>query len=90
MNFEEYLRSKKIDAVAFQQAEPKTFETWRSEFAEMHPNSFTIQKLNLINPVRRKYRLSESAGPEQILPEAKGPSKPGTARPIIKPKPKIN
>jgi hypothetical protein len=76
----------------------------------MHPNSFTIQKLNLINPVRRKYPAKQIAEikpvvEQKIEPEKEGtdtvvkteatplsssPPKPAVARPVFKPKPKIN
>ncbi|AYB31212.1 hypothetical protein [Chryseolinea soli] len=61
MNFEAYLTSKKIDSAAFQRAEPVLWGQWQTQFEQMHPNSFTIQKLNLINPIRRKYQLKEEA-----------------------------
>jgi hypothetical protein len=57
VDFETYLISKKIDSVAFRQAEPDLWSTWNREFEQMHPDSFTMQKLNLINPIRRKYTL---------------------------------
>ena len=57
MTFEEYLISKKIDRDSFLKAEPALFESWKNEFAHLHPNSFTSQKLYLINPIRRKYPL---------------------------------
>jgi len=56
--FEAYLASKRIDSDAFRNAEPELWESWKRDFDQMHPNSFTVQKLNLINPVRRKYRLT--------------------------------
>jgi len=56
--FEAYLTSKRIDSGAFRDAEPELWEAWKKEFEQMHPNSFTVQKLNLINPVRRKYLLN--------------------------------
>lgn len=128
MNFEEYLSSKKIDSDAFRNAEPAVWEAWKTELEQMHPNSFTIQKLNLINPVRRKYPLKQvvrseepssakatsgeqgarskegiqeakpvadtnpeksenTVPPSQTTPPA---PKPGVARPVFKPKPKIN
>ncbi len=58
MTFEEYLISKKIDAVVFNSAEGNLFTTWKVEFEQMHPASFTAQKLYLINPIRRKYLLA--------------------------------
>jgi len=57
MTFEEYLIGKKIDGERFQQREPELFENWKSEFFQMHPNSFSAQKLYLINPVRRRFPL---------------------------------
>ena len=61
MNFEEYLRSKKIDSSAFRQKEPDLWESWRVEFEQISPTSFTAQKLYLINPIRRKYLLPATA-----------------------------
>jgi hypothetical protein len=59
VNFEAYLSSKKIDSLAFRNAEPAVWNSWSDVFPQMHPNSFTLQKLNLINAVRRKYLLKE-------------------------------
>jgi hypothetical protein len=90
VNFEEYLVSKKIDANSFKLSENQLFESWKREFEQMHPNSFTAQKLNLINPVRRKYPLKaeEKSIPETATGTAAVAPKP--ARPMMKPKPKIN
>jgi hypothetical protein len=130
MTFEEYLVSKKIDQGLFKDAEPKLFQEWKIEFEQVHPNSFTSQKLYLINPIRRKYILKQepkseaiagnNVGGEKII--SKEPSgttttatsveesnstaeqKPGSisdekatpspavkpARPVFKPKPKMN
>lgn len=57
MEFEAYLASKRIDSVRFSAAEPDLWKSWKSDFDHMHPNSFTVRYLNLINPVRRKYQL---------------------------------
>jgi hypothetical protein len=57
VNFEEYLSGKKIDSIAFKAAEADRWKEWEHEFAQLHPDSFTLQKLNLINPIRRKYPL---------------------------------
>ena len=59
MSFDEYLITKKIDASAFKNAEPARWIEWEGEFAQVHPGSFTSQKLYLINPIRRKYPLQE-------------------------------
>jgi hypothetical protein len=85
MNFEEYLISKKIDSQAFRAAEPGLWNEWNGLFEAMSPASFTAQKLYLINPLRRKYLLKT---PEIVsVPKASAPS---AARPVIKPKPKID
>jgi len=57
VTFEEYLISKKIDQEAFREGEPLRYAEWEKEFNLIHPNSFTLQKLHLINPIRRKYQL---------------------------------
>jgi hypothetical protein len=88
--FEAYLASKKIDSDAFKKAEPDLWNAWNEEFGQMHPNSFTVQKLNLINPIRRKYQMRLSIGEKKAADPAAAPSpkpvapKPG--RPIIPPK----
>lgn len=78
MDFEEYLRSKKIDSAAFQLAEPAVWEQWKKIFLEISPASFTAQKLYLINPVRRKYTLASASEEKKAEP-----SKP---KPVFKPK----
>jgi hypothetical protein len=70
VNFEAYLTSKKIDSAAFQRAEPILWAQWQIQFEQMHPNSFTVQKLNLINPIRRKYQLKEEAIKAETKPLA--------------------
>jgi hypothetical protein len=59
VDFEAYLISKKIDSAEFLKAEPDLYANWKAEFEQMHPTSFTAQKLYLINPVRRKYLLQQ-------------------------------
>lgn len=91
MTFEEYLTAKKIDSKDFYSNERNLWESWKSEFQQMHPNSFTAQKLYLINPIRRKYPLRE-ATPEKSepLPETGKTAKPviKAVKPVFKPKPK--
>ena len=93
--FNDYLKTKKIDPVAFEANEPETFKIYKSEFAQLHPKSFTLQKLFNINIIRRKYTLknkgegkAETAAPHQIASGLSG-TKPvaGTkpSRPVMKP-----
>lgn len=87
--FEAYLGSKKIDSEAFRKAEPDLWKAWKREFEQMHANSFTVQKLNLINPIRRKYLLAAPEGPQHANPESPKPPAPAVprpGRPVIKPK----
>ena len=55
--FEKYLADKKIDAEKFRAAEPERWEEFKTLFYQVHPNSFTTQKLYLINKIRRLYHL---------------------------------
>ena len=71
--FEEYLASKKIDSVDFRRAEPQLWEEWQQLFITVHPNSFTQQKLFLINPIRRKYPLKEDVATASKKPAAAKP-----------------
>jgi hypothetical protein len=92
VTFDDYLTSKKIDGSAFRKAEPELFQTWNTEFDQMHANSFTVQKLNLINPIRKKYQLKEkpadvkNADPSAPSVAPANPAAPRVARPVIKPK----
>jgi hypothetical protein len=91
VNFEAYLISKKIDSAAFQKAEPELWESWQTEFEQLHVNSFTSQKLYLINPIRRKYQLKEVVITEDpkvplTTPASVASDKP---KPVMRPKPKI-
>jgi Fe-S cluster biosynthesis and repair protein YggX len=92
VDFETYLISKKIDSAAFRKAEPEVWNAWKNEFEQVHPNSFTVQKLNLINPIRRKYLLQESqekkateSTPSIPVP----PPAPRPGKPVMKPRPKM-
>jgi hypothetical protein len=91
VNFEEYLISKKIDSKAFAEAEPQLWNAWKMEFEQMHVNSFTVQKLNLINPIRRKYTLplqEVSDKPSTASATTAAPATPN--KPVTRPKPKLS
>ena len=60
MEFEEYLKQKKIDAAAFEKADHPRFAEWRELFRTMHPDSFTAQKKFLINDIRRRYLATDT------------------------------
>ncbi len=57
--FVDYLEGKRIDAIIFLAKEPILYKEWEGEFLQMHPKSFTSQKLYLINNIRRLYLLPE-------------------------------
>lgn len=81
LTFTAYLKSKKIDPKKFFSQEPERFEEWKRNFDQMHPNSFTQQKLFLINKIRRNCPLEETE-----LKEVK--KKPMMRPKIAKPKTK--
>lgn len=74
--FEEYLTNKKIDAKALKEAEPGLWEEWLTLFSKVHPNSFTQQKLFLMNGIRRKFPLREMSETEQEAAVTKAKPKP--------------
>jgi len=81
MDFEAYLHSKKIDSATFKLKEAGDFSELESLFNQVHRDSFTAQKLFLINPLRRKYTWKEKK--ESVKP------KPHDAMPAAGRKPKI-
>lgn len=79
MTFEDYWTSKKVDSDAYQATEPHQWEEFKSIFKQMHPKSFTMQKLNLINGLRRRFPLTEEPLQKESL-------KPKVTRPVLKKK----
>lgn len=71
MNFEEYLKGKKIDPISFKKREVDQYNDFEKLFLQMHPNSFTSQKLFLLNAIRRKYTLKEEVAIEKRKPQIK-------------------
>lgn len=58
LTFDEFLKKKKIDPESFKKGEPLRYEEFSDLFNQMHPKSFTLQKLFLLNPIRRRYPLN--------------------------------
>ena len=79
LTFAAYLKSKKIDLKAFFSSDKETFESWKHEFDQMHPNSFTQQKLFLINKVRRQYPLGDEV--EKTVEKKKSIVRPKFTKP---------
>lgn len=79
MNLRTYLISKKIDPDLMKSGDPDRYKEFNMLFAQMHPDSFTSQKLFLINKLRRKYKLEKE-------PEEKVIEKPKAVKPKIVPK----
>lgn len=72
MTFREYLQAKKIDPKAFALGEPGQFKDFKALFDQLHPDSFTAQKLFLINKIRRRFPYTEPAEAEtKEAPKAK-------------------
>lgn len=84
MEFEDFLKSKKIDPIKFQNGDKNLYQSFKSLFDQVHPNSFVQQKLFLINKIRRKYLL-------ESIEEEKPVAKPKAVKPKIVPKkPKLS
>ena len=82
MEFDDFLKGKKIDPEKFKLSENDRYSEWKRIYDEVHPESFTQQKLFLLNKIRRAYHFKENQ-------EEKKPIAPKTVRPKIKPlKPK--
>ena len=58
MSFEDFLREKKIDAFAFKKAKVEEYIEWENDFQTMHPESFRMAKLFLINKRRKAFPLT--------------------------------
>ncbi|MEM7549031.1 MAG: hypothetical protein AAF363_05125 [Bacteroidota bacterium] len=80
-DFEAYLILKKIDPLKFKKEEPERWSEFSKIFEEVHPDSFTAQKLFLINKLRRLYHYKP-------LEEAKPEPKRTVMKPKMKPLPK--
>lgn len=71
MSFQTYLLEKKIDPEKFKMDDEESYHAMQALFSQMHPNSFTAQKLYLINKIRRKYHLKEHGQQVESLGQAK-------------------
>ena len=80
MEWGNYLEQKKINADAYRQGNPEQYQEFKEIFYQVSPNSFTSQKLFLLNRIRRQYPLIQ-------VEAAKSAAKPA-ARPVFKPKTK--
>ena len=58
MQFGEYLEKKHIDPLVFKAKDTCLYNRLAYLFEDVHPRSFTTQKLFLINKIRRKYPTS--------------------------------
>ncbi len=76
MTWKEYLISKKIDPDRFKSGNNRLFREFDLLFSQLHPDSFTAQKLYLINKIRRLYKLESE-------------DKKAAEAPAKKPKPKM-
>ncbi|MEP5613810.1 MAG: hypothetical protein ABJP45_16270 [Cyclobacteriaceae bacterium] len=82
-NFESYLQSKRIDPKKFKKADATRYEEFKKLFDQVHPESFTQQKLFLLNRIRRTHVLEEAMIEESTTPTKK-------LKPKILSKPKLS
>ena len=64
MTFEEYLKVKKIDPKKMVEKDNDLYENFKNIFEQVSPQSFTQQKLFLINYLRRQYYYEEESKKE--------------------------
>jgi len=62
MTFDAYLIEKKTDSAEVRAGEPARWQEWALLFEQVSLASFTSQKLYLINPLCREYRLKKCVG----------------------------
>ena len=85
MSFEEYLASKMIDSDTYKASEPAQWSSFAAIFEQMHPKSFTLQKLNLINGIRREFPfVVEKSEQEQLKQQVARPVMKSTVQPVVK------
>lgn len=65
--------------MAFAKARSSEYADLKKEFDQIHPDSFTAQKLFIINPIRREFPFKEEV-------EAKVQKKPQLKPKIVRPK----
>ncbi len=89
MEFSAYLLAKKINEQVFAQNDNSRYQEFKNLFQQVHPDSFTSQKLFIINQIRRKYPLTITSN--EVVEEVKSKAKPakpiigGKAKPVTKP-----
>ena len=81
MEFDDFLRRRRLDVAAFRAAEPARTAEWAAWYAQLHPDSFLLQVKQILNDVRRRYHLAEAPAPSGV--EGSAPRAAGRrARPI--------
>jgi hypothetical protein len=66
MDFEEFLKKKRIDLAALQNGEPALFSEFKTHYAQMGEKSFDHTKKYWFNTLRRKYHLAPELKPEKV------------------------
>lgn len=79
--FATYLTGKRIDSEKFEKGDPTTYSEYQEQFEQMHPASFTSQKLFIINNLRRSYPITDENGDVIEAPKARPFGKPAAPRP---------
>ena len=76
MDFDAYLKEKKIDATKFRLSNTEQYQELKVLFDQVHPDSFTQQKLFLINKTRRAYPYKEVVAEKKTATKAMRPKIP--------------
>jgi len=62
--YQEFLKSKNIDAAAFLLKEPQLFQEWQHLFSQVHEESFVMMHKFQLNPIRRRFPLVRNPAAE--------------------------
>ena len=82
MNFDGYLRRRRLDPDAFRAADPARAALWAAWYADSHPDSFLLRIKQELNDIRRRYHLAEAPPPPPPAEGAAARPSGRRARPI--------
>ena len=81
LTFTEYCNSKSINAIQFKRSDEILYNDLEVYFNQVHPDSFTAQKLFLINELRRRYHFLKP-DEKNVSTGGKSNIKPKISKPI--------
>jgi hypothetical protein len=87
MTFKDYLISRRIDPSAFAKNEPRRYREFGQLYDQVHIRSFIMQKLFVLNMLRKNYPYSPSE--EEAVSAGKKSAGSSGKRPLMRPRPTV-